>query len=248
MLSNIDNTTGAFSAKFYNSLDEVDEVDDFLKKQSFYATPMRDLRKIFQRHKMDGFVGLCLLHNHNFIRIDEAMVQSPVGECLVTSPRKVRGRNFRKSVPWSFAAPTHPQLPLIPIEFSDDPLVRADYDQLISQVDFIEEFRGFVTSKALNKHVGLALLRREYTFATNSDVLVETVEASKRRNVLQWKQLSEFDVTKMIQTIYSLSNDDAVLTTVCAVRCINSSYCVQRSPGHARETSHGRQHRKETIT
>jgi hypothetical protein len=239
-------TMSRYMPDFYNELMEVDEVNATLRARGFFNEDISALRRIFKAHGIADRVGVVLLHNHCFVRGDEAMVQSRKGERLVTSPRKVTKNWFRSSVPSTFAVDGREGDALVPIEFSNDPIVATDHVELMRQSVFLKEFIDFIIDRELNRLIGLTLLRRAWEAATTSNILVETTQPATRQNIVEWRFIGDVNDQKMIQTVYSFSSDVAAETR-CEVRCINSSYCVARSPGHARETSHGRQHRRITI-
>jgi hypothetical protein len=208
------------------------------------------LKTMFVKYEVSEYLGVCLLHNHNSVRYDEAMLQlhsndGKYGEILVTSPCWTTSSDYGRSCPWSFAGLLEDgSRSLRPIEFAIDPLVCSDYQRLQGNKNFIAEFTAYITDCSLQRLVGLALVRRAIWSTTNGLIPVEESNIESRSNVIRLVPAIDYMETKLIQTILPM-NDDEITAASCIILCLNSSYCIQRSPGHARETSHGRQHRKQ---
>jgi hypothetical protein len=241
-----------FSSAVYNDLPEVEHVDAKLRQKRFFEQEFSNLASIFRRYNVSEYVGICLLHNHNMIRADEAMVQrrksnNRRGEALITAPRKRNGLRFKQSRPWSFAVSSEKDGVLLPIEFSNDNVVRDDYTRLLTERPFIEEFCRYISDQDLGRYIGLALIRRSFEPPADEMLAVEDTDPQRRTNTVYYARTDEYVNVRLIQTIYPMIPSESQVTR-CVVRCWMSSYCVVRSPGHARETSHGRQHRRETET
>jgi hypothetical protein len=238
-----------FSSALYNGLLGVEQVEQLLNSTMFFANEFEVLASIFKDYRVEASVGICLLHNHNRIADSEVMVQSRemnkrYGDSLVTIPRGRNGRRFKQASPWSFAvAPETTDASLIPVEFSDDQLVREDYFRLLEEEAFVREFCRYTVHHNLNALIGLALVRRSFPAAKDGIILVEATEGDKRKSIVYHARETDYAGVKLVQTIYPTGDvHNRAGTTACVVVCSVRSYCIARSPGHARESSHGRVH------
>ena len=243
-----------FSEEVYNSLLDVESVDSHLGKTRFFEQDFEPLRDIFRRHQVQSFAGICLLHNHSLVDIDEVMVQVRVAradgdERLVTSPVRTSEKLFAESRPWSFMTRSGRTVPYLqPIEYASDPFVLSDYSELCGRQDFLQEFCEYVESRSLGRFIGLALIRRAFRAGTDGEILLEDVEQIRRCNILHFVDKRVADGQRVIQTVHvmALPEELDAIAATCGSGCIPQTICVDRSPGHARETSHRSIHTIET--
>lgn len=230
---------GRYSTQIYNALAYVHIANDAVKSSGDFEAFLDRASDLFVAHAVEKFAGVFLLHRHNSLDDDTAMVETSAlykGEAtLVTSPRPLAG-DIGTPTRWALRDGA-----FCPIEFSDDTGLIAPRAELLSRPAFLAAFAALIGDYGFEDLLGLCLFDRDY-FHEDHDgmILVEQIDVDTASNVVRWVEDID-DKSGLIETVWHF-----IQVTPTKPKCLPTctQYCIKRSPGHAIE--HVKAHIKVT--
>lgn len=207
------NLTGSL----YNTLPSVEEADGAVKVGSHFSDFVSEASKIFRSHQMETRFGLALLHTHNELEPGEWMVESQMRsrdrDALVTRPLRELKSGEACPVVWRTGEDE-----FIPLEFSTDPLARNLFSDDLARTRFLSDFRKLTVQSPIGKHLGLAVVHREFYKSAGPDQApVEFTDREKRSNVVLLCSPGELTEHPLIETAWTFESAAGELN--CASSC-----------------------------
>jgi hypothetical protein len=234
----------------YNGLPDVFWADSQLTALDRPATLDR-LAAVILEHRVENMVGIRLLHSHNHLSSGEHMLESEetdrLGESCLATVATAGGHPAESSAPnsWQWS-----QGGWVPLEFSVDPLVEADYEWIREKQAFSADFAQALEALRATRLLGLAMIRRKFFARTlqGNTALIETTEPVRRANILRFDDASRYDAKNLIQTVWLASDgdDDSLKSScipLCGFKCKILITCKEdNSGGHNKNVDHDREH------
>lgn len=244
------------SAQVYNALPAVEVADEKLAAMGRLATLM-PLCETILKHNLEETVGIRLLHNHNEIADDELMLELEEVDrdetyCLSTL---AVGKTSCSATPYPNSWLLRSGIP-VPLEYSLDPLVVAESDEVASKKDFFKEFQEDLDRLNVADLLGLCVLKRRFyeerkPAGGQEVVLVETTDVKRRANVLKFYSDGRFNMENLIQTVWVAVREEATPTVAqtCKPFCapVAVIHCESSSEGHTSTTTNSHSVGHETT-
>jgi len=225
----------AYDFSFYNLLPSIEAADEAMRRHNKLQLAEQILAPIFAKYDMSPQWGVALLHRHWWLENGELPVQSITRKEspkeYETSPHRI---NEKTAWPSLMAVGIDPRVPLIPLEFSSDEVVRKAHMELHEKAGFVLELQAEMISYHLEKTFGLVFTR---DVTHNKYELVE-FNSEKRASVLKESTKDELLDFDTIQTSWRFHLDGS--GTTCKSSCW--SRCVIPSGGGSHRHEHPKPH------
>ncbi|MCH8032263.1 MAG: hypothetical protein IH950_00715 [Bacteroidetes bacterium] len=168
---------------------------------------LQSVGKIIRSHRLEGIVGLCLLHSHFEIAVTERLIQAHVGSQLRTTPREIED-NLVEPYIWKFSL-SHDgagsKYMITPMEFVDKNLSLATsyFTILMEKQDFLDEVADELSKLNMLDRIGICLLHECETLGIDSGVVIETIHIeNERAQVLEAADKST-EISSLIPTLWT---------------------------------------------
>jgi hypothetical protein len=238
-------------SEIYNGLPDVLVADAKLKAMG-KAVTLTPLCEAILKHGLEDRIGIRLLHNHNKIAQDEMMVEQEElnrdGTYCLTTVAVDKASYATKSYANSWLLRKDGPLPL---EYSLDPLVVAQSDELISKDRFIGEIQQNLEQLDASDLLGLCVLNRRFYEERRPSggkevQLVETTDGERRANVLKFYCDGRFNLDELIETVWMASREEGGLETL--LTCTSKPFCSPTWVIHCNTGNDGKHDGTSTTT
>lgn len=220
------------NSDIYNALGMVVEVDERVRRNGALNRFLEEAGPLFLREGLEHIAGVALLHKHNDIGAEDAMIQGIEEwngkEALVCKRTCVSGKN-NDMFPMNFAVSSSGDLTAI--EYSSSPNLEKKINTLLECKRFISGFAHLAERRGMLPDVGISIATRDL-FSNLDPTLVplEVCDIDRQANILSLISPEEFSSVNTMQTNWFFSASPVGgCKIICAYRCF------ERSPGHSRE-------------
>lgn len=176
-------------SKCYNSLPEVEDNHELLKKSPHFSSFLKEAEEVVIKHELEQYVGFRLIHKHFPVEKGQLMVEENLlvnsVPSLVTYAEDKNTVTLKKSLPssWIFSGTESEELDVF--ETSTDSAVKQGVELLQQKKEFIQEIGSLVKKHEMNSLMSLALLRREKLFAKEDQIYVEISRSEEQKSIVQ---------------------------------------------------------------
>lgn len=236
-----------FDARIYNSLMDLGEANTNFKKASEMDQFFHDAGTLILDHKLEDYVGLCLLHKHNLVEDGELMIEQfeTVDEqpALVMSLQPQDAPFSKWPAVWKLGSD---QQSFSPVEYSTTETARAGHERLMAAIDFFRGFRSLLTHYGYENLLGAAIRRSGELKRSEDESIVERCHPTRVANVLTSEEVSPEDEPGMIRTNWSFERGYGAQTAAQCVEVKCEQRCQPTGTGQPHLESHqSGGHRKE---
>jgi len=226
--------------KSYNTLIDVEDAYEKLKKKKDHLRIIREGLKIIRDNKANEFAGLLLLHRHFnckaktlFIERIYTPKQKDHRTLFITTPEPEK-KLPKRFAPWRFSVNKGGEL--FPLEFTTDPKVITGYRKLAANKQLLSEIGKFIHRYKLDDIIGLGIYDRTKLIYNTTKVFVEETDFENLASITQLMPHTAPANERRIPTLWTIRLHGTI-NGCCTYNC--SSYCSHSDPlrgycGHRR--------------
>jgi len=215
-----------FSPALYNELPDVVAQDNLFQSMKNSEDILREIAVVFNKHHVDPYFGVFLLHIHSYIENNQCMIERQVGNALITAVEPIENLNSEEVYPsrWKLVGEKW-----IALEYTSDPTYK--YALNLLSKEFLSELATVVVKNNITELFGLCLAKRTL-WPNESQTLAEHTD--DRGNVVIIKDVAEVNNNDFMATIFCFGN----MVPKSAGFCFKVTYCQKIGPAHVGINGH----------
>ena len=234
-----------FDFHIYNDLNpDVKIAYDDLVATGIFEVFTEEAAELICSYGVQSSIGICLLHNHNYLDDDEIMLEytSHLNDgrpSLVMQRTKTNKEFLKLPVNWKVVVDDDGYT-YMPIEFSTVDGVTEANNLLEDNPELLREFAALVIRYGLSNLVGLAVYRHDFLRQQENDVFIETTDPKIIANVIAACPKETTDLTMVTPTLWRFqTNPDEEKPQGCVCGCRYEVLCNTADDPHRPRTQHG---------
>ena len=237
---------GLYDRELYNSLPPVVPADREFSQRPDTGRFFELAGQLICEFDLETYVGVCLLHKHNFVDTDEIMVESleilEEGKpALVMALTKDGESSDFIPVNWKLGQSASERV-FYPLEHSNIEAAKTGHAQLVAQPEFLSRFRSLLIEFGYEDVIGLTLLRVQSLDRKADEHLVERSHPNRIANVVTVEAQPPDAATAFIKTNWSFRKNMIDAAGRCEVSCEVVTVCRPDDDKHIEEKGHDKFH------